>query len=140
MKTNMTLSGFTGIASEAKGIIWKELTVWSKMIPMTFFVVDVAGKYNALLGRDWIHANNCVPSTLHQCVVQWVSDEVEVVHADDTASVAFADMGEDWMDGEVWCLLGRDLTDFDYISVGRGGFVPVNVKSMIANRLVNGNV
>jgi hypothetical protein len=101
MKTNMTLSGFTGIASEAKGIIWKELTVGSKMIPMTFFVVDVAGKYNALLGRDWIHANNCVPSTLHQCVVQWVSDEVEVVHADDTASVAFADMGEDWMDGEV---------------------------------------
>jgi hypothetical protein len=110
------------------------------MIPMTFFVVDVAGKYNALLGRDWIHANNCVPSTLHQCVVQWVSDEVEVVHADDTASVAFADMGEDWMDGEVWCLSGRDLTDFDYISVGRGGFVPVNVKLMIANRLVNGNV
>jgi hypothetical protein len=36
MKTNMTLSGFSGEASEAKGIISKELTVGSKTIPTTF--------------------------------------------------------------------------------------------------------
>ena len=31
-----------------------ELTVGSKTVPTTFFVVDVKGRYNVLLGRDWI--------------------------------------------------------------------------------------
>jgi hypothetical protein len=45
MKTNMTLSGFIGMASKAKGIISKELTLGSKTVPMTFLVVDVKGKF-----------------------------------------------------------------------------------------------
>jgi hypothetical protein len=28
-------------------------------MPLTFFVVDVKGRYILLLGRDWIHANEC---------------------------------------------------------------------------------
>jgi hypothetical protein len=72
MKTNMTLNGFSGEASDAKGIVAKELTIRGKMAPTSFFMVNVKGKYNALLGRDWIHANGCVPSTLHQCLIQWV--------------------------------------------------------------------
>jgi hypothetical protein len=68
-RTNMMLSGFSGQASDTKGIISKELTVGSKTVPTTIFVVDIKGKYNILLGRDWTHANGCVPSTLHQCVV-----------------------------------------------------------------------
>jgi hypothetical protein len=52
MKTNMTLSGFTGIASGAKGVISKELTVGSKTIPTTFFIVDVKERYNILLRHD----------------------------------------------------------------------------------------
>jgi hypothetical protein len=69
MKANMTFSGFSGEASDAKGIVAKELTIGSKTVPTTFFVVNVKGKYNALLGWDWIHANGCVPSTLHQCLI-----------------------------------------------------------------------
>jgi hypothetical protein len=69
MKTNMMLSGFSGKASEARGIISKELTVGSKIIPTMFFVVNVTGRYNILLGRDWIHANDWMPSMHHQCVV-----------------------------------------------------------------------
>jgi hypothetical protein len=65
MRTNMTLSGFAGEASNARGIISKELIVGSKIIPTIFFVVDTREKYNALLGRDWVHVNGCVPSTLH---------------------------------------------------------------------------
>jgi hypothetical protein len=49
MRTNMMLSGFLGEASEAKGIISKELTMGSKMVPTTFFMVDVKGRYNASL-------------------------------------------------------------------------------------------
>jgi hypothetical protein len=63
LKKNMMLSGFSGDASDAKGIISMKLTTGSKTVPATFFVVDVKGRYNVLLGRDWIHANGCVPST-----------------------------------------------------------------------------
>jgi hypothetical protein len=68
-RTNLSLSGFAGDWTEAKGIIYKEVTVGSKTVPTTLFVVDVKGCYNMLLVRDWINANECVPSTLHQCVI-----------------------------------------------------------------------
>jgi hypothetical protein len=48
--TNLSLSGFAGDPTEAKGIISKELMVGSKTVPTTFFVVDVKGHYNVLLG------------------------------------------------------------------------------------------
>jgi hypothetical protein len=59
----MMLIGFLGEASDTKGIVFKELTAGSKIMPMAFFVVDVKGRYNVLLGRDRIHANGCIPST-----------------------------------------------------------------------------
>jgi hypothetical protein len=34
---------------EAKGIIYKEVTVGSKALPMTLFMVEVKGRYNMLL-------------------------------------------------------------------------------------------
>jgi hypothetical protein len=137
MRNNMTLSGFWSEASEAKGIISKGLTIGSKMIPTAFFVVTVKGRYNILLGRDWIHANGCVPSTFHQCVVQWIGDAVEIIMADDSAYVAMAKITKDLQDGEVKCLNRRDLSDYDYVSVGKGGFVPINVKLTIINLLQN---
>jgi hypothetical protein len=48
--TNLSLSDFAGGPTEAKGIICKELTVGSKIMPTTFFVVDIKGHYNVLLG------------------------------------------------------------------------------------------
>jgi hypothetical protein len=84
--TNLSLNGFAGDPTEAKGIICKELMVGSKIVPMTFFMVDVKGCYNVLL-RDWIHTNECVMSTLHQCVIQWIGDEVEVVQADEDVCI-----------------------------------------------------
>jgi hypothetical protein len=48
--TNVSLSGFTGDPTEAKGIICKELTVGSKTVPTAFFTVDMKGHYNVLLG------------------------------------------------------------------------------------------
>jgi hypothetical protein len=47
--TNLSLSSFVGDPTEAKGTICKELTVGSKTMPMTFFVVDVKGCYSVLL-------------------------------------------------------------------------------------------
>jgi hypothetical protein len=42
-RTNLSLSGFSGDPMEAKGIIYKEVTVGSKTVPTTIFVVDVKG-------------------------------------------------------------------------------------------------
>jgi hypothetical protein len=80
VKTNMTLTG-VGIDSsiKAKGVTSVELTIWTKTFADAFFVTDVEENYSLILGRDWIHANQCVPSTLHQMLLQWVGDEFSKV-------------------------------------------------------------
>ena len=83
IKTNMTLNDFNGQPSEAAGVLNVELTVGRKTIPTSFFIVNSKSTYTVLLGRDWIHTNCCIPSTMHQYLVQWDGDEVEVVRADD---------------------------------------------------------
>jgi hypothetical protein len=60
----------------------------SKTLLTTFFFIEGKGAYSLLLGRDCIHSNCCIPSTMHQQLVQWVDDEVEVVQADDSVSVS----------------------------------------------------
>jgi hypothetical protein len=137
-RTNLRLSGFEGDPMEAKGIICKELTVGSKTMPTTFFVVDVKGHYNVLLGQDWIHTNECVPSTLHQCIIQWIRDEVEVVQADEDVWITVTESQVDIEDGKMMCLTGSDLTGYDYVSIGKDGFVPRSIKSTIsATRLAH---
>ena len=92
IKTNMTISGVGGGAPIlAREVANMELTIGSKTLATAFFVADVQGSYNLILGRDWIHANRCVPSSLHQFLIQWVGDVVEVVHSDSSADVAAAD-------------------------------------------------
>jgi hypothetical protein len=87
-------------------------------------------RYNLLLGRDWIHANGSIPSTLHQCLMRWVGDQVEIVEADDVACVAMAKAPMDVHNGNISCLIGRDLTEYDYVSLGKDGFIPISVKLM----------
>ena len=70
------------------GAINVELAIRSKTLLTTFFVIDGKGSYSLLLGYDWIHANCCVPSTMHQCLIQWHGDNV---HADDFVSIATTD-------------------------------------------------
>jgi hypothetical protein len=54
-----------GNPMEARGVISMELTVGSNSLATAFFIIEVQGNYSFILGRDWIHANRCVPSTLH---------------------------------------------------------------------------
>jgi hypothetical protein len=65
-----------------------ELTIGSKTLPTTFFVIKGRGSYNLLLGWDWIHANCCIPSTMHQCIIQWITDSVEMVKGETSLIVA----------------------------------------------------
>ena len=81
-KINMTLSSFTRESTLALGFLIAELTVGSRTNNTLFFVVDSRLGYTILLRREWIHANQCVPSTLHQQLQFWNGDWVEVVDAD----------------------------------------------------------
>jgi hypothetical protein len=87
----------------------------------------VQGNYNAILGHDWIHANHCVPSTLHQFLIQWVDEEVEIVHEDVSACIAMADSSS-WSHYNIKCLSGQDISDHDVVSVSKEDFIPISVK------------
>jgi hypothetical protein len=92
IKTNVMLSDFNGQASEAQGVLNVDLTVGSKTVLTSFFIVSSNSTYTILLRRDWIHANYCIPSTMHQCLIQWDGDKMEVVHADDFIEISLAAM------------------------------------------------
>jgi hypothetical protein len=104
-----------------------ELTVGSKSLTTAFFVVEVQGNYSIILGHDWIHVNHCIPSILHQFLIQWIDDEVEVVHTDALVYIALADAMADWQHGNTQCLPGKDLTSYYFPSVSMDGFVPVSM-------------
>jgi hypothetical protein len=84
-----------GNSMEDGGVISMELTVGSKSLATAFFVIEVQGNYCVILGHDCIHTNHCIPSTLYQLLIQWIDDEVEVVHVDASAYIALADATTD---------------------------------------------
>jgi hypothetical protein len=90
-KTDMMLKDFEGVVSPTLGALCVDLTIGSKTLPTTFFVINGKGSYSLLLGWDWIHANCCIPSTMHQCLIQWIGDIVEVVSADSLFNIALAE-------------------------------------------------
>ena len=67
------------------------------------------GSHSVLLGRDWIHTNCCVPSTMHQCLIQWHGD-------DESESITT-------VDPVYW-----ELEDFEYFSgrLWEGGFIKIS--------------
>jgi hypothetical protein len=138
IKTNLTLNGMGGNPMEARGVISMELTIGSKSLATSFFIVEVQGNYIIMLGRDWIRANRCIPSTLHQFLIQWIDDVIEVVHMDTLAYIALADAAADWQLGGAQCLSGKDLRDYNFLSVSNEGFVPVSGKP--ASKAWLGNV
>jgi hypothetical protein len=137
MKTNLTLNGVGGNPMEARGVVSMELTVGSKSLATAFFIVKVQGNYSVILGHNWIHANCYISSTLHQFLIQWIDDEIEVVHVDVSACIALTDAMTNWQHGSARCLLGRDLTCYDFLRVFKEGFVPVSVRLASVARLGN---
>jgi hypothetical protein len=132
IKTNMTVSGVGGgEPMGAKGVISMELTIGSKTLATTFFVAETQGIFSLILGRDWIHANQCVPSTLHQFLIQWVGDEAEIVHGDASACVAVADSSTVGNHDNLKCLTGLDLSKLKLIYSTKDGFATVVMKSII---------
>ena len=135
IKTNMMVNGVGGGDPIcAKGVASMELTVGSKTLATSFFVSEVQGNFSLILGRDWIHANQCVPSTLHQFLIQWIGDEVEIVPGDTSFFVAIADSNSVGANDNVKCLSALDLSDYELISCTKDGFLPATLMPM-ENRL-----
>jgi hypothetical protein len=128
IKTNMTISGVGGgEPMGAKRVISMELTIGSKTLATTLFIGETQGNFSLILGRYWIHANKCVPSTLHQMLIQWV-DDVEVVHGDNSACVVVADSRSIGVHDYVKCLSCLDLSDYEFVSCSNNGFIPAVIK------------
>ena len=105
-KIDMMLKDFEGVVSPTLGALCVDLTIGSKALSTTFFVINGKGSYSLLLGWDWIHANCCIPSTMHQCLIPWIDDTVEVVSADSSFSVASAE-AQTWSYERVSCFSGQ---------------------------------
>jgi hypothetical protein len=88
----MMLKEFGDNAFKSLRAVNVELMIESKTLTSTFFIIDGKGTYSLLLGHDWIHANCCIPSTMHQCLIQRQGDNIKVVPADTFVSVAASDL------------------------------------------------
>jgi hypothetical protein len=130
VRTNMMITGVGGGSPIlAREIANMELTIESKTLATIFFIVDVQGSYSLILGRDLIHANCCIPSSMHQFLIQWVDDTVEIVYSDSSSEVATADVPKLGGHDAIGCLSGRDISNYEFISVTRqGGFNLVSLK------------
>jgi hypothetical protein len=84
---------------ETRCVVSMELTIVSKSLVTVFFVIEVQDNYSVILDRDWIHTNHYVPSTLYQFLIQWINNEIEVVHADASTYIALADATVDLQHG-----------------------------------------
>jgi hypothetical protein len=102
-----------------------EHTIGSKTLPTAFFVINGRGYYNLLLGWDWIHANYCIPSTKHQCIIQWIGDSMEVVQGETSLTVEAIE-AQGWTYDPVSCISGK-AWDTKYLKVSDFGLKPVQV-------------
>nr|CAE05825.1 OSJNBa0028M15.17 [Oryza sativa Japonica Group] len=147
IKTNMVLKDFGGNPSETKGGLNVELTVGNKTIPTTFFVIDGKGSYSLLLGRDWIHANCCIPSAMHQCLIKWQGDKIEIVPTDsyyfegvvEGSDVYNKDTVDDFDDKQGQGFMSAD--DLEEIDIGPGDrprptFISKNLSAEFRTKLI----
>ena len=88
-----------------------------------FFVIDIKGSYNLLLGHDWIHANCCVPSTMHQCLILWHGDDVNLVRANESVNIAIVDPVF-WELGDFECFSSK-LWEGGFIKIGNESQQPI---------------
>ncbi|XP_070677776.1 uncharacterized protein [Malus domestica] len=81
--SGITISSFVGDKSQTKRVFPLEVNIAGRNHMTAFFIVDSKTEYNALLGRDWIHQTNCIPSSLYQVLIFW-DGKLVMVHPADT--------------------------------------------------------
>ena len=74
---SVIITSFAGERKKAEAVVTVHVTVGLRVCETCSFVVRTSSSYNALLGRDWIHANKCVPFSMHQ-YLQMLNEENNV--------------------------------------------------------------
>jgi hypothetical protein len=129
IKTNVMLSDFNGQASEAQGVLNVDLTVGSKTVPTSFFIISSKSMYTVLLREGFDSCQLLHPSMMHQCLIQWDGDKVEVVHADDLIEISLAAMSV-WDTEDQEPISGISLEGCDCVEATKNG-----VRLVLSNSL-----
>lgn len=80
---NIVLTNYEGKVGSTPGVIQVELTVVTVTRSTMFMTVETKVNYNLLLGMEWIHGVEVVPSSMHQRIIIWHPDGiVENIEAD----------------------------------------------------------
>ncbi|XP_071909818.1 uncharacterized protein [Coffea arabica] len=94
-QSRLMIQGFNQGRQRAIGLIRLELLIGELSSSALFHIIEAKTSYNMLLGRPWIHENEIIPSTMHQCFKYCRDGIVKKVTADDKsfteAETHFAD-------------------------------------------------
>ena len=71
---------------------------------------------------------------MHQVLIQWNEDDVEVIRADTSATVNMAGPEVNWPYEEARCLSGTTLGEADSVSVRKQGFTLIQKEPITVNR------
>ncbi|XP_059310228.1 uncharacterized protein LOC132061418 [Lycium ferocissimum] len=80
------LSGFNMASETTKGEISLPVNIEAAIQQTLFYVIEGDMKYNALLGRPWIHSMRAVPSTLHQLLKFPTLEGVKTIRGEQPAA------------------------------------------------------
>ncbi|XP_070010670.1 uncharacterized protein [Nicotiana sylvestris] len=84
--TSRLLNGFKMASETTKGEIFLPINVAGTLQDTRFHVIEGDMRYNALLGKPWIHNMRVVPSTLHQMMKFPTENGVKIVHREQHAA------------------------------------------------------
>ena len=84
--TTRVLSGFNMASETTKGEISLPVNIEATIQQTLFYVIEGDMKYNALLGRPWIHSMRAVPSTLHQMLKFPTLEGVKTIRGEQPAA------------------------------------------------------
>ncbi|XP_060177841.1 uncharacterized protein LOC132607780 [Lycium barbarum] len=76
------LNGFNMVCETMKGEITLAVNTIRTVRKTKFYVIEGEMRYNALLGRSWVHEMREVPSMLHQMLKFPTSERVKTVHGE----------------------------------------------------------
>ncbi|KAM2258136.1 hypothetical protein ACFX1S_003250 [Malus domestica] len=77
------MSSFVEDKSQTKEVFPLAVNIADRNHMTAFFIVDSKTKYNALIGRDWIHQTSYIPSSLYQVLI-FLDGKSVVVHLADS--------------------------------------------------------
>ena len=80
------LSGFNMASETTKGEISLPVNIDGTIQQTVFYVIEGDMKYNALLGRPWIHSMRAVPSTLHQLLKFPTPEGIKTIRGEQPAA------------------------------------------------------